>query len=241
MTSMECGFDPDRILLHGQGLLAVNKPAGLPVHRGTGHDQGLAERIDEWVSLNPGVIEIRSGRSVLPLHRLDREASGVVLFGLTRAVGRKIQAAFASREITKRYIAVVAGPMEKSGRLRGKVRSKLRGSYRSLPAELTYRRLEGDERLSILDVIPHEGRTHQIRSLFAQAGRPLAGDLRYGRPKPARQFLEKFGLPCLLLHARKLELRQCIFGMGLAIDAPVPEPFLRLAEKKGWPSFRLRD
>ena len=110
----------------------------------------------------------------------------------------------------------------------------LRGVYRRLPAELTYRRLEGDERLSLVEVHPEEGRTHQIRALFAEAGRPLAGDLRYGKPKPARQFLEKFGLPCLLLHAAELELTRVVPGLPRTFTAPLPEEFRRLAEKKGW-------
>jgi 23S rRNA-/tRNA-specific pseudouridylate synthase len=227
-------FDPSRILFHGGGLLAVDKPAGVPVHRGTSHEQGLAEMIDEWASLAPGAIDLGRGKSVLPLHRLDREASGVVLFGLSRSTARAVQTAFAARQVRKRYLAVVAGPVEEAGRIHGKVRSRLRGVYRWLPAELTYRRLEGDERLSLVEVHPEEGRTHQIRALFAEAGRPLAGDLRYGKPRPARQFLEKFGLPCLLLHAAELELMQAPPGLPRSFAAPLPEEFRRLAEKKGW-------
>jgi tRNA pseudouridine65 synthase len=229
-------FDPDWILFHGSGLLAVNKPAGLPVHRGTCHEQGLAEKIDEWVSLHPGVLDIRTGKSVLPLHRLDREASGVLLYGLNRSTARKVQVALASRQVRKRYLAVVAGPLEEAGQLRGKVRSRLRGVYRWLKAELTYRRLEGDERLSLVEVFPGEGRTHQIRALFAQAGRPLAGDPRYGKPKPARQFLEKFELPSLLLHAAEIEFKESLPGLPRSVVAPLPASFQCLAEKKGWPS-----
>ena len=76
-------FDPSWILFQGSGVLAVNKPAGIPVHKGTSHDLGLAEMIDEWVRWNPKVLEIKGGTSVRPAHRLDLEASGVLLFALT--------------------------------------------------------------------------------------------------------------------------------------------------------------
>ncbi|MGH9363539.1 MAG: pseudouridylate synthase, partial [Thermoanaerobaculia bacterium] len=88
--------------------------------------------------------------------------------------------------------------------------------------------------LSLVEVSPREGRTHQIRSLFADIGRPLAGDLRFGKPKPARQFLEKFAVPGLLLHALELELPAGVVGPARAIRAPIPETFHRLAAAKGW-------
>ena len=72
-------FDPRRILFHGNGLLAVNKPAGVPVHSGTAHAEGLAEKIDAWVHFNPGVLDIRAGKPVFPVQHLDLEASGAVL------------------------------------------------------------------------------------------------------------------------------------------------------------------
>jgi 23S rRNA-/tRNA-specific pseudouridylate synthase len=227
-------FDPDWIIFHGGGLLAVAKPAGVPVHRGTGHALGLAEMIDEWVRANPGAIDIRSGRPVRPAHRLDLEASGVLLLGLRRPVARALQEAFAAHAVEKSYLAVIAGPVEALGSISGRVRSELRGEYRSLPAELTFRRLEGDERLSLVEVTPVGGRTHQIRALFARAGRPLAGDLRYGKPKPARQFLEKFEVPSLLLHARRLAIPASVLGAPRAFEAPLPPAFVRVLERKGW-------
>ena len=227
-------FDPEWVIFHGGGLLAVAKPAGVPVHRGTGHDLGLAEMIDEWVRGNPGVIDIRPGKPVRPAHRLDLEASGVLLFGLTRPVARALQEAFAAHAIEKRYLAVIAGPVEALGHIAGRIRSELRGDYRNLPAELSFRRLQGDERLSLVEVTPVGGRTHQIRALFARAGRPLAGDLRYGKPKPARQFLEKFEVPTLLLHAQRLEIPASVLGAPRAFEAPLPPAFVRLIERKGW-------
>jgi len=227
-------FDPDWVLFQGSGLLALNKPSGIPVHRGTGHEFGLADMIDEWVRRNPGVLEIRPGKPVHPAHRLDLEATGVLLFGLTNKAARDIQKAMESREVKKTYWAVLAGPIDALGHLKGKVRSKLRGEYRRVPAELEYRRLAGDERLSLVEVLPIGGRTHQIRDLFAQYGRPLAGDLRYGKPKPARQFLEKFAVAAFCLHARDVTLPASVLGAPRRIEAPLPASFRSVLEQKGW-------
>jgi 23S rRNA-/tRNA-specific pseudouridylate synthase len=227
-------FDPRWIIFHGSGVLALNKPAGLPVHRGTDHPFGIAECLDEWVRVNPGVLEIRPGKPVHPVHRLDLEASGVLLLGLHHEAARALQKAFSERLVKKRYLVVVAGPVDAEGYLRGAVRSRLRGIYRRLDAELSYRRLRGDNRLSLLEVIPSGGRSHQIRALFAQSGRPLAGDLRYGKPKPGRQFLEKFEVPYFLLHAREVLLPPGIPGVPRSIEAAIPEEFHKVVLKKGW-------
>ncbi len=227
-------FDPESVLFQGSGLLAVNKPAGIPIHAGTGHPFGLAEMIDAFVMMNLGLLEINPGRPVHPIHRLDLEASGVLLFGLTPEMARQAHEAFESRRVAKRYLAVVSGPVKEAGTIRGKVRHKGRDGYRWEKSSLEYRRLEGDERLSLVEAIPREGRTHQIRALFASLDRPLAGDLRYGKPKPARQFLEKFGVPGLLLHALELTLPPEVLGREKTIQAPLPECFLKVMRQKGW-------
>ena len=223
-----------RILYQGGGLIAYDKPAGVPIHWGTDHPQGLAETLEEWLHAQRGPLGLEPGKRVRPLHRLDLEASGVVLLATEREVASAVQAAFEAGVVRKRYLAVVAGPVKEGSTIRGKVRTRVHHQYRWLPAELAYRRLAGDERLSLVEVFPEGGRTHQIRALFAAAGRPLAGDLRYGRPKPARQFLEKFGVGHLLLHAAELGLPEGITGPARTFAAPLPELFRTLARAKGW-------
>jgi len=229
-----CEFDPERILFHGDGLVAIDKPAGIPVHCGTDHDVGVAELVEQWISLNPGVIESRPGKKVHPVHRLDLEASGALVLALKRTVARRAQDAFSARTVEKRYLAVIAGPVDREGVLEGEVRSRLRGQYRRLPARVRYRRLRHDERMSLVEVVPEGGRTHQIRAVLAQSGRPLAGDLRYGKPKPARQFLERFGVAGLILHAHRLVLPATVIGRRLVLEATLPEALASVCEQKGW-------
>ena len=150
------------------------------------------------------------------------------------SAARAAKRAFEERSVTKVYLAVVAGPMPAEGELKGKIRSKLRGRYRHLPASLSYRRLRGDDRLSLVEVKPEGGRTHQIRALMARSGRPLAGDLRYGKPKPAQQFRERFGAGYFLLHAWRLGLPGEVTGRPLLVEAPLPAVFHSVIEQKGW-------
>ncbi|MCZ6796130.1 MAG: RNA pseudouridine synthase [Planctomycetota bacterium] len=227
-------FDPERILFHGDGLLVVDKPPGIPVHQGTGHDRGVAESLDIWVSLNPGVLDLRSRGKIHPIHLLERETSGVLLLGLTRAMARTAKDAFSREKVEKRYLAVVAGPLEDEGHIRGDVRSRVGRRHRYLPGELSYRRLRGDERLSLVEVRLLGTRPHQVRALFAGADRPLAGDARYGKPRPARTFLDRFEMPGFLLHLRELLLPAGVLGPPRSFVAPTPGRFEELCRKKGW-------
>ena len=233
-------FAADRILFHGSGLLVVDKPAGVSV-RGDDHDVGLAEHIALWASVHPGQLDLKTGNPILAVQLLEREASGVTLFALHRPMARIVQEAMDAQIITRTVLTVVAGPMDPVGQIRGKVRSKVGGTYRRVDAELSYKRICGDERLSLLAVTPGKSRRHLVRALFANESRPLAGDARYGRPKPAKQFLEKFGLPGPVLHELETELPPGILGARRILRAPLPDHLVQLATAKEWiesPGFR---
>ncbi|HLU48917.1 MAG TPA: pseudouridine synthase [Planctomycetota bacterium] len=226
------GFDPETILYHGEGILAVAKPAGVPVHGSPGEERGLVELIRAWISLEPGVIDASARKSLHPITLLDKETSGVVILGLNRTVARKMKPLVSSFE--RRFVAVVAGPVPEAGRLSGHVREK--GGEAALPkAEIEYRRLAGDERASLVEILPRTHRKHQIRVLFARKSRPIAGDLRYGKKAPVEKFREKYGIDRLLLHLAEISLAAPESERKLRIVAPIPPELLRFAAEKGWP------
>ena len=139
--------------------------------------------------------------------------------------------------IRREFLAVVAGPLEPEGTLEGSVRSKAghqgrKAEYRD--ASLSYRVLAGDDRLSLVRVVPDTHRRHQIRALFAAAGRPLAGDGQYGKKAPAQKFRERFGVDRPLLHARRIVVPGELLGRELSIDAPIPEDVEKVIAEKGW-------
>lgn len=232
-------LEPERILFQGSGLLALDKPGGIPMHAGTDHPLGLAEIVAEWVKLHPRVFETRPGRRIRPLHLLDREVTGVALLGLGAAAARRVQDALACHAVGQRSIAVVSGPLESEAEIHGTVRSRGRG--RPVTAHLVIRRIFGDERLSLAEIRPREGQTHSIRALLAGRGRPLAGDLRFGKPKPARQFLERFGVDHLLLHVLEVTLPASILGAPRTLRAPLPGTFVKVCRQKGWPVEEIRE
>ncbi len=113
---MSCTMpEPIRILFEDHHLIAIDKPAGMVVHRGTGHHAGLVEKLREVLGQRPG--GAREASIVAPVHRLDRETSGVVMFGKTEAGLRKMARLFESGEIEKNYLVLCKGVTHKKGRI----------------------------------------------------------------------------------------------------------------------------
>ena len=228
-------FDPDWILLHENGLLAVNKPAGIPVHADSSHNEGLNEMIGAWIRLHPGVLDIRTGKPIFPVHHLEREATGVTLFSLRRQIATRVTNALTAGAIRRTFLTVVSGPVDsESGTIKAKIRTRVRHQHRRQSSQLKYKRICGDDRLSLLEVEPEGSGRHVVRALLAEFGRAIAGDQRYGKPKPARQFLEKFNVEHFLLQCVQVELPREILNVAKSIEARLPDDLFRIAEQKGW-------
>ncbi len=205
-------------------VLVVDKPAGLPVQPGTASDWNLCA----WLATQPF-----GARSAVftpaPAHRLDRATSGLVAIGLSPAGLRGLAAAFRDGVLHKVYFAVVTGrpPSE-----RGTVDAPLRVRERvaadqpktvvdaaGLPARTDYEVVRRGPRRSLLRLLLHTGRTHQIRAHLAHLGVPIVGDRRYGVGDAA-------GGPRLYLHAAELALAHPVTGAPLACASPWPAEWL---------------
>ncbi len=174
------------------------------------------------------------GQKVWPVHRLDRATSGVLLFALdadtAAAIGRQIMA----RTVRKRYLAVVRGFTEASGRIDHPLSTGDRREDQ--PACTDYVRLATLElpipigrypsaRYSLLSVWPRTGRTHQIRRHFKHIFHPLIGDTTYGEGRHNRLFRMEFGCHRLLLHAMEMELQHPESGELVRLHAPLSGEF----------------
>ncbi len=138
----------------------------------------------------PSALEERFGGTVYPVHRLDREAGGVMVFARTKRAAAALSAAIQDHKLEKEYLCIVRGtPAEESGEyydllLHDKQRNKtfvvsrMRGGVKE--ARLRYRVLERGEERSLVRVALQTGRTHQIRVQFASRKTPLVGDGKYG-------------------------------------------------------------
>ncbi len=130
---------------------------------------------------------------IFPVHRLDRETEGVMVYARTKAAAAALSEAVRERGMKKQYLAVVCGvPSEPSGtlcdllyfdRARGKSFVVARERKGVKGAELDYTVVSTHDGMSLLRIDLHTGRTHQIRAQFSSRGLPLVGDRRYGAPK----------------------------------------------------------
>lgn len=205
-------------LYQDDDCLAVLKPCGVA---------SVPERKGDEACLS-ALVGRQLGCRVYPVHRLDKDVSGVILFALTAAAHRFLNGAFEQRRVHKTYLAVVHGSM---GSDEGVISRPLRefGSgrmgvddARGKPSETRYRVLKRNPAFSLVRLHPLTGRRHQLRVHLYSMGHPIAGDTRYG-PPALRE-----GFPRLMLTAAGIEL-VLPSGKPFALADIVPADFSEAA------------
>lgn len=198
------------ILYTDEHWVAINKPSGLAVHRGWADD-------DEYAMTR---VRDMLGRWVYPVHRLDRGASGVLVFGLSSEDARYLCDAFERRVVSKRYLALVRGTPQSAELV---IDHPLRPDTGGQPqAALTRVKLLAQYgRYAWVEARPETGRLHQIRRHLKHVSCPLIGDVRYGKGEHNRLFRKHYGLHRLALHASTLTLPRAD-GSELELVAPLP-------------------
>jgi RluA family pseudouridine synthase len=208
------------VLALGKGWLVVDKPAGMSVHNESGRDLcSLASVLIQQDTAVRGQIEMDPDFGVNPVHRLDKETSGVVLLAVTREMFRFFSTQFVSRQVKKLYVAILHGRLENPegrdpwGTWRWAL-AKTAGGRRD--PEGAGGRQESETRYRVLDHSPHytlveiellSGRTHQIRRHAKLAGHPVVGDARYGSTRAVNYVRGHYAFDRLALHARALTLQ----------------------------------
>jgi len=216
------------VLHEDEHLLAIDKPAGLAVHGGSGVAHGVIESLR---SMRP------DARFLELVHRLDRETSGVLLVAKKRSALTALHELMRGRDMDKRYLAGVKGRFRNE---RQRVRLALekralasggkhvRVSDAGQQAETMFRRLGRGPEHSLLEAELLTGRTHQIRVHLAHLGHPVLGDDKYGDFELNRK-LRKLGLKRMFLHAASLEFAHPATGEKVRIAAPLPRDLERFA------------
>jgi len=225
-------------------LVAVDKPAGLLVHRTD------IDRHETRFALQ--MVREQIGRRVWPVHRLDKGASGVLLFALDPQVARTLASGFAADTIDKRYLAVVRGWPDAQGLIDHPLRDDpdpLAGPGSGVAREAVTRftRLARIElpvavdrypasRYALLGLQPHSGRRHQLRRHLKHIAHPIIGDATHGKGVHNRFFSTTFGCDRLLLACVRLRLRHPVLGTELTLRAPPSGAFAELLARFAWPA-----
>jgi 23S rRNA pseudouridine1911/1915/1917 synthase len=215
-----------QILYADNHLLAVAKPAGLPMVADESGDPSLQELAKEWVreeKRKPGAVYLGV------VHRLDRPVSGVALFARTSKAAERLSKAFRERAVRKIYWAITEGvPSEEQGELEqwlakdprtNRVRAigaRASGAQRALTR---WRVLASEKRgpagRAWIELEPETGRSHQLRVALSSLDAPILGDLKYGASRPLAD-------RSIALHAQRLEIPQPTTGKPLVIECPLP-------------------
>ncbi len=195
-----------QVVYEDEDLLAVNKPPGVLVEGASSE----SETLESWV-------EAFSSRPARPLHRLDRDTSGLVLFARNARWNREWNRLFEEKRIRKEYWAIVSGLWDRGvNRIEAAIERIGEGRYACGPggkaAKTTFRVLGRDASHSWIQALPKTGRTHQIRLHCLEAGHPIVGD-RFYAPGSGDQ---------LALHGRRLQFAHPNGSNGMDIVAEPP-------------------
>ena len=244
-TAFEIVFEDD-------DLLAINKPAGIAVHGGSGISFGVIEQMREQLRLQ--LQTRRPGARVLELvHRLDRDTSGLLMIAKKRSALVKLHDDLREGLVRKRYLALASGAWPEAKRqvktplvkftLAGgerRVRPAAKDEAEGMPASTIFHRLEAfdgrDGEFALLDVELKTGRTHQIRVHLAHLGRPIVGDDKYGdfalNKRVARADVSTGpGLKRMFLHAARLQFTHPRTGETIDLAAPLPADCARFLDR----------
>ena len=209
-------------------FVAINKPNGLLVHRSY-----IASDASEFALQ---LVRDAIGQYVYPVHRLDRKTSGVLIFGLSSEMARKLQESMELGHAQKRYLAIVRGFFPDEINLNYALANE---AGKMQEAETLFRCLEKTEldipfgkhstsRYSLIEAFPRTGRMHQIRRHLDHLRHPIIGDRPWGCNKQNKLFLEKWNLNNMMLHAISMTIQHPVHDEILEIKADLPSEFERM-------------
>jgi 23S rRNA pseudouridine955/2504/2580 synthase len=219
------------VLHEDADVLAVDKPAGLAAHPGTGITGATLVEMARAHLRTPEDLPPTEFKPS-PAHRLDRDTSGVVLVAKTRKAMVGLTEIFTSGEgVKKTYLALVKGKMPREvgtidlplSEHEQTARSKAARGVNLQEALTRWKVLSSGKEASLLAVGIETGRTHQIRRHLEAIGHPVLGDKRYGDFPANRAAKQRWGLRRMFLHAWRLELPHPTGGRRLELEAPLPK------------------
>ena len=233
------------IIYQDEYLVAVNKPAGMLVHR-----SWLDKYETQFVMQT---LRDQIGQHVFPLHRLDRPTSGVLVFALSSEIASNVMPMFANHEMVKTYHAIVRGWIEEGDVLNyplkeelDKIADKFAKQDKEAQSAVTeYQPLAKVEvpfstgkfpttRYCLVEMKPKTGRKHQLRRHMAHLRHPIVGDTTHGDGKHNRLYREEYDCHRLLLHASELRFVHPYTKQELVLKASFDESWQKLFAEFEW-------
>ncbi|XXQ69282.1 tRNA pseudouridine(65) synthase TruC [Neisseriaceae bacterium B1] len=224
---------PLDILLHTSDYIAVNKPAGMLVHR-------------SWLDSHETVFLMQTlrdqiGQHVYPVHRLDRPTSGVILLALNSEMARELSVQFEQKIIEKQYLAIVRGWTTAQGHIDYPLKEQLddiadihaqrdKAAQTAITDYVTLAQSElpfqsqakfATSRYSLIRAMPQTGRKHQIRRHLKHIFHPIIGDTTHGDLQQNHAVYNFCGNMRLLLHAESLQFCDPATQQIIRIHAPL--------------------
>ncbi len=243
------------VIYEDRHILVADKPSGTLSQKGDAGDVSLNEQILAYLA-QKGEVTTESLRTFRPsvCNRLDRNTSGLVLFGKSLAGTRELSRCLRDRSLHKYYLCLVKGRTMQKMRMEN-ILVKDQRTNRVSVAEAGKEGQEGwenaaqirtecsrlwtDGAYSLLEVWLITGRAHQIRAHLAYIGHPIIGDGKYGDAAENRKFRSRFGVKSQLLHAWRVSFPalegELSYLSGRTLEAPLPAEFARVAEALGVP------
>lgn len=236
-----------RILYEDEQVLFVNKPFGLLTHGDrTEKKNTLVNQVEGYLLEKGDYVPARENHfRPAAVNRLDRNTTGIVVFGKTQEALRIYTALMRDKSaVDKEYLAIVAGRLEESLALQdrmvrdeGENRSRLLDTDADNPSveegkwmQTIITPVEHGERFTLVRVQILTGRTHQIRLHLAEAGYPILGDPKYGNNKLNEQMKKQFGVRGQLLHCAAMRFHEGPLA-GRTITCPPPDTFTKIQNK----------
>ena len=223
------------IIHEDDALLAINKPAGLVVHPGSGNWEGTL--LNALLHHAPQLAEVPRAGIV---HRLDKDTSGLLVVAKTITTQTALVRQLEARTVQREYLALVHGEMTRAGKVEAPVgrhptqRVKMAVVESGRPAVTHFQIEKKYPSCTLLRCKLETGRTHQIRVHLAHLKHPLVGDRVYlkGAQKCVPQLRELLtSFPRQALHATRLALVHPVSGEMMEWQAPLPQDMMRLLQQ----------
>jgi 23S rRNA pseudouridine955/2504/2580 synthase len=203
------------IIFQDENIIAIDKPSGIATQGGS----GIKFSIDDILPY------LKFGNDQTPrlVHRLDKDTSGILLIARNRQIADILLQKFKNKEINKTYLALISSiPSKKIGEINLALLKKYQGKNEKIyvdengkEAITKYKILNSKDNISLIELRPITGRTHQLRVHMKEIGHPILGDYKYGR-RGQNDFKR------LALHAYKIEIKD-YFGQNLEIESKKPD------------------